>query len=76
VHRHAPVVPRDRATFARVVARLFSQRRKTVRNGLRGLLDAEAIDAAGVDPGARPETLPLAALAALADAIAPAPPSL
>jgi 16S rRNA (adenine1518-N6/adenine1519-N6)-dimethyltransferase len=56
----------DRAAFARVVAAAFSQRRKTLRNSLRGLLDRDAIEAAGIDPGARPETLPPAAFAALA----------
>jgi 16S rRNA (adenine1518-N6/adenine1519-N6)-dimethyltransferase len=56
----------DRAAFARVVAAAFSQRRKTLRNSLRGLLDSHAIEAAGIDPGARPETLPPAAFAALA----------
>jgi 16S rRNA (adenine1518-N6/adenine1519-N6)-dimethyltransferase len=49
-----------------VVAAAFSQRRKTLRNSLRGLLDSHAIEAAGIDPGARPETLPPAAFAALA----------
>ena len=56
----------DRATFARVVAAAFSKRRKTLRNSLRGLLDAAAIESAGIDPGGRPETLPPAAFAALA----------
>lgn len=37
----------------------FSQRRKTLRNALSGLLDAQRIEAAGIDPGARAETLSL-----------------
>ena len=53
--------------FAQVVTRAFSQRRKTVRNSLRGLLSAEAISAAGVDPNARPQTLSLAEFAALSN---------
>jgi 16S rRNA (adenine1518-N6/adenine1519-N6)-dimethyltransferase len=60
----------DRAAFARVVAAAFSQRRKTLRNSLRALLDTAAIEAAGVDPGARPETLEPARFAALAAQIA------
>ena len=56
----------DHAGYAKVVSAAFSQRRKTLRNSLRTLLDAAAIEAAGVDPGARPETLPPAAFAALA----------
>jgi len=43
--------------YGEVVARAFSQRRKTLRNALRGLVDAADIAAAGIDPGARPETL-------------------
>ena len=53
-------------TFARTVSAAFSQRRKTLRNALRSLMDAESIVAAGIDPGARPETLAPAQFAALA----------
>jgi 16S rRNA (adenine1518-N6/adenine1519-N6)-dimethyltransferase len=56
----------DAAAFARIVSAAFSQRRKTLRNSLAGLLDTAAIVAAGVDPGARPETLSAAEFAALA----------
>lgn len=51
----------------RLIAKLFTQRRKTVRNGLRGLVDSSGIRAAGVDPGLRPERLSLAEFARLAD---------
>jgi 16S rRNA (adenine1518-N6/adenine1519-N6)-dimethyltransferase len=47
----------DRDAFARVVAAAFGQRRKTLRNALADLLSADAIAAAGVDPGARAEVL-------------------
>jgi 16S rRNA (adenine1518-N6/adenine1519-N6)-dimethyltransferase len=50
-----PIV--DAATYARVVAAAFGQRRKTLRNALGDLMTAEAIAAAGVDPKARAETL-------------------
>lgn len=43
--------------FAAVVAAAFSQRRKTLRNSLKPLLDAEDIVAAGIDPGLRAEVL-------------------
>jgi 16S rRNA (adenine1518-N6/adenine1519-N6)-dimethyltransferase len=43
--------------FARVVAAAFSQRRKTLRNALSELLDAEQVIESGVDPQARAETL-------------------
>jgi 16S rRNA (adenine1518-N6/adenine1519-N6)-dimethyltransferase len=57
------VVPQ---AFARTVSAAFSQRRKTLRNALRTVLDAAEISAAGIDPGARPETLSPAQFAALA----------
>jgi 16S rRNA (adenine1518-N6/adenine1519-N6)-dimethyltransferase len=57
------VVPR---AFARTVSAAFSHRRKTLRNALRTVLDTEAIVAAGIDPGVRPETLSPAQFAALA----------
>lgn len=43
----------------RVVTAAFSQRRKTLRNSLGKLFDAAQLEAAGVDPGARAETLSL-----------------
>ena len=52
--------------FARTVSAAFSQRRKTLRNAVRSLMDAAAITAAGIDPGVRPETLSPAQFAALA----------
>jgi 16S rRNA (adenine1518-N6/adenine1519-N6)-dimethyltransferase len=48
----------DRALTAKmdaVVRAAFNQRRKTLSNALRGLLDADAIRAAGIDPRARAE---------------------
>jgi 16S rRNA (adenine1518-N6/adenine1519-N6)-dimethyltransferase len=70
-HAAPPFEIADHATFARVVFAAFSQRRKTLRNSLSGLLDAAAIAAAGVDPGARPETLFPAQFAALASRVGP-----
>ena len=52
--------------FAPVVAAAFAHRRKTLRNALRNLVDAGQIEAAGVDPGARPETISPAAFNAIA----------
>jgi len=65
-HEQPPFDYGDRNAFARVVAAAFSQRRKTLRNSLGGLLTQAQITAAGVDPSARPETLPPALFAALA----------
>ncbi|NGX15798.1 16S rRNA (adenine(1518)-N(6)/adenine(1519)-N(6))-dimethyltransferase RsmA [Wenzhouxiangella sp. XN24] len=50
-----PVV--DPQRFAEVVRRAFGQRRKTLRNALAGLVDADTIRMVGCDPGARAETL-------------------
>lgn len=47
----------DEALFARVVTTAFSQRRKTLRNTLRNILEAADFEALGIDPGARAETL-------------------
>jgi 16S rRNA (adenine1518-N6/adenine1519-N6)-dimethyltransferase len=63
--RREPAFALPRA-FARTVSAAFSHRRKTLRNALRSLLDAQAIVAAGIDPGVRPETLSPAQFAALA----------
>ena len=59
------VAPEQLAAFGRVVAQAFGQRRKTLRNSLRGLLDAAQMERAGVDPSSRPETLSVHAFAAL-----------
>lgn len=52
-------VEADPRRLETVVAQAFSQRRKTLRNSLKTLFTADAIAAAGIDPGARPETLSL-----------------
>jgi 16S rRNA (adenine1518-N6/adenine1519-N6)-dimethyltransferase len=56
--------------YGTVVTAAFGQRRKTLRNALSGLLDATQISAAGIDPGARAETLSTAQFGALALAVA------
>jgi 16S rRNA (adenine1518-N6/adenine1519-N6)-dimethyltransferase len=60
-------------TFQDLVHALFAARRKTLRNGLSGLVPrdraAAVCEAAGVDPGARPETQRVEALGALASAL-------
>jgi 16S rRNA (adenine1518-N6/adenine1519-N6)-dimethyltransferase len=53
-----PRVPADQlASFGDFVTAAFAQRRKTLRNNLKGLLDAEQITNTGIDPGTRSETL-------------------
>ncbi|MCA1833760.1 MAG: 16S rRNA (adenine(1518)-N(6)/adenine(1519)-N(6))-dimethyltransferase RsmA [Actinomycetota bacterium] len=69
--RTTPPVQVSRARLFAVIDAAFAQRRKTIRNALRGAgIDAplveRALDAAGVEAGARAEELPLEAFAALA----------
>jgi 16S rRNA (adenine1518-N6/adenine1519-N6)-dimethyltransferase len=61
--------------FGAVVAAAFAHRRKTIRNALRELISQEQIVAAGLDPGARPETFPPEAFNLLAQKIVRSPSS-
>lgn len=53
--------------FDQVVTRAFSQRRKQLGNSLRGLVDAVSLQALGIDPASRPETLDVAAFTKIAN---------
>lgn len=68
-HTAPPVTVNDPAALAQIVAQAFAQRRKTLRNALKGVLDANAIEAAGIDPTWRAERLDLTKFAALANAL-------
>lgn len=57
----------DEAAFDRIVASAFNQRRKRLGNALRGLLTDEEIALAGIDAGARAETLDVDAYTRLAN---------
>ncbi len=61
---------RDEARYAAVVSHLFSMRRKTIGRALKGRASAARIEAAGVDPRARPETLTPAQFELLAELFA------
>ena len=63
------VAAADIHAFGELVTAAFRQRRKTLRNNLKGLLDAEQISALGIDPGARTETLSLQELVRLQQAV-------
>ena len=54
--KHTPAAT-DEALFAHIVTTAFSQRRKTLRNTLRNILEAADFEALDIDPGARAETL-------------------
>jgi len=53
--------------FDRVVTQAFSQRRKRLSNSLKGLVDAASLEALGIDPGRRPETLDVGAFTKIAN---------
>ena len=54
------VVADDHAMFSELVRRAFTQRRKTLRNAVGGMLDESGLAEAGLDPGDRPETIGVA----------------
>src|SRR5580692_5960421 len=47
----------DEGVLRTLVTAAFSHRRKTLRNGLKGLLTPQEIEACGIDPQLRPEAL-------------------
>ncbi|MFO1381275.1 MAG: 16S rRNA (adenine(1518)-N(6)/adenine(1519)-N(6))-dimethyltransferase RsmA [Chitinivorax sp.] len=61
---------KDPARLEQVVSQAFSQRRKTLRNNLRGLLEQADFDALGIDSGLRPENLSVGQFIAMADYLA------
>jgi 16S rRNA (adenine1518-N6/adenine1519-N6)-dimethyltransferase len=64
---HPPLQVSDEAVFEKLVKQAFSQRRKTLRNTLRDMLDAEAMTRLGIDPSARAETLAIQDFATLSN---------
>ncbi len=68
-HATPPAQVRDTEVFGRVVKQAFAQRRKTLHNNFKGLLDDEQLRSVGVDPGWRAERLTLAQFAALSNMV-------
>ena len=66
-HRPLPSPARDEAVFAAVVAAAFAQRRKTLRNTLKGRFGAEDFARLDLDPGLRAQDLGVADFIRLAD---------
>lgn len=54
-----PVEVKNKDLFNKIVMQAFSQRRKTLRNSLKTLIDNETLTRLGIDPGARAEDLSL-----------------
>jgi 16S rRNA (adenine1518-N6/adenine1519-N6)-dimethyltransferase len=68
-HAEPPVEITDFDTFSKLVNFSFTQRRKTLRNILKGQLDTLHIEALGIDPTTRPERLTLEDFSRLANRI-------
>jgi len=60
----------DEGILRRTVATAFSQRRKTVRNALKSLVDESELEALGIDITVRPEMLAIGDYVALANYLA------
>ncbi len=59
----------DEQRLSRLVAQAFSQRRKTIRNSLRGVVTAAELEAVGIDPRLRPEAIGIADYVRLANTL-------
>jgi 16S rRNA (adenine1518-N6/adenine1519-N6)-dimethyltransferase len=57
----------DFSILESLVNQAFSQRRKTIRNGMKSYLTAEELTHLGIDPGLRPENLSLSDFVRCAD---------
>lgn len=69
-HNELPSSAIDEALFADIVRQAFAQRRKTLRNTLKTRLSGEALEALGIDPARRPQTLSVAELVTIANHLA------
>lgn len=69
-YRELPHRADDEKLLADVVRQAFAQRRKTLRNNLKGVIAAETLEALGIAPSRRPETLTVAEFVTLANHLA------
>ena len=60
----------DPALLSRLVATAFSQRRKTLRNALKSMVEPIDLDVVGIDPTLRPEDIEIPLWVALANHLA------
>lgn len=68
-HKVSPYPCRDEEVFSSLVKQAFAQRRKTLRNNLKTIMNGEQIAAAGIEPGLRAETLTVAQFVHLANVL-------
>jgi len=69
-HASLPYPAKDEALFAKVVLAAFGQRRKTLRNTLKGMLDDAGFSELGIDSQLRAENLGVAQFVAIANYLA------
>jgi 16S rRNA (adenine1518-N6/adenine1519-N6)-dimethyltransferase len=65
----------DETLLGEVVTQAFSQRRKVLRNTLKGRATESQLESCGISPGARAEEVPLAGFVALANLLAGSAPA-
>ncbi len=61
---------RDETILSHVVKSAFMKRRKTIRNSLKDVVDAAALEVVGIDPGLRPEQISIAKYVELSNHLA------
>ncbi len=69
-HEHLPHTADDPTLLFELVKLAFGQRRKTLRNNLKGRVSADTLEALGIDPARRPQTLTVAEYVAIANQVA------
>lgn len=68
-HSQPPVIVENLPQLGRIITQAFSQRRKTLRNALRTIIDETDLLKLDIDPTRRPETLSLTEFAAISNFI-------
>jgi len=68
-HTTLPIEAKSTDLLADVVRTAFGQRRKTLRNNMKGLITGDQLEGLNIDPSLRPERLSLTDFVAIADAI-------
>ena len=68
-YKELPHPAKDIKTLEAVVRTAFTMRRKTLRNALSSLIEAEPLEALGINPKLRPENLSLAEYVKISDSL-------